>query len=111
MRPTAGKKQIMSQLMVGIDVGGTKVAGGLVNSKGRLLKSLTVPTRATEGFKTSFGQIFHLIERLVRMAKVGENIAGIGICCPGPLNPNTGVVLNPPNLRGWRNIPLARLVE
>ena len=38
-------------------------------------------------------------------------MGGIGICAPGPLNPKTGVVLNPPNLPGWRDIELAKLVE
>src|SRR4029077_17083092 len=36
-----------------------------------------------------------------------SSISGIGICAPGPLNPKTGVVVNPPNLPGWRNFPLA----
>jgi len=35
------------------------------------------------------------------------SISGIGICAPGPLDPRTGVVINPPNLPGWRNFPLA----
>jgi glucokinase len=34
-------------------------------------------------------------------------ISGIGICAPGPLDPRAGVVINPPNLPGWRNFPLA----
>jgi len=34
-------------------------------------------------------------------------ISGIGICAPGPLDPRTGVVVNPPNLPGWRNFPLS----
>jgi glucokinase len=38
-------------------------------------------------------------------------ISGIGICAPGPLNPRTGVVINPPNLPGWRNFPLADLIS
>lgn len=101
----------MPQLIVGIDVGGTKVAGGLVNRKGKLLKSLIVPTRAEKGFETSYAQIIHLIGRLVHLAGGKHNIGGIGICAPGPLNPHTGVVINPPNLPGWRNIPLARRVE
>jgi glucokinase len=37
----------------------------------------------------------------------GGEIAGIGICAPGPLDPRSGVVINPPNLPGWRNFPLA----
>jgi glucokinase len=101
----------MPQLIVGIDIGGTKVAGGLVSQKGRLVKSLIVPTRAAEGFKASFGQIVQAIDCLIERAGGKQNITGIGICAPGPLNPRTGVVINPPNLPGWRNIPLARMVE
>jgi glucokinase len=96
---------------VGIDVGGTKVAGGLVNLKGRLLKSEVVPTRAEEGFAASCGQILSVIETLITQAGGKENVVGIGICAPGPLNPKTGVVINPPNLPGWRNIPLAKMVQ
>jgi glucokinase len=98
------------QLIVGIDIGGTKVAGGLVTLRGRLVKSLTVPTEARGGFKSSFGQIRRVIERLIKQAGGKETIAGIGMCAPGPLNQATGLVLNPPNLPGWRNVPLARLV-
>ena len=101
----------MRKLIVGIDVGGTKVAGGLVTLKGQLVKALVVPTYAEKGFKSSYSQIVHLIERLVKLAAGKDNIAGVGVCTPGPLNPKTGVVINPPNLPGWRNIPLARLLE
>jgi len=101
----------MPKLIVGIDVGGTKVAGGLVTLKGQLVKALVVPTRAEKGFKSSYSQIVHLIERLIKLAGGKDNIAGVGVCTPGPLNPKTGVVINPPNLPGWRNIPLARFLE
>jgi glucokinase len=100
----------MAQLIIGIDVGGTKVAGGLVTQKGSLVKSLVVPTRAEKGFETSYAQIVRLIDRLIHLAGGKERVGGIGICAPGPLNPHTGVVINPPNLPGWRNIPLARLL-
>lgn len=101
----------MAKLIIGVDVGGTKVAGGLVTLKGQLVDSLVVPTHAEEGFKTSYSQIVHLIERLVKLAGGHENVAGIGICAPGPLNPKAGIVINPPNLPGWRNIRLAHLLE
>ena len=79
--------------------------------KGHLVKSLVVPTHAERGFKTSYSQIVHLIERLIKLAGGKENVAGVGVCAPGPLNPKTGVIINPPNLPGWRNIQLARLLE
>ena len=100
----------MGQLIIGIDVGGTKVAGGLVTLKGRLVESRIVPTHADQGFAKSYIQIVHLIERLIRAAGGKHNLRGIGICAPGPLNPKTGVVINPPNLPGWRNIELAKMV-
>jgi glucokinase len=99
------------QLIVGIDVGGTKVAGGLVDSKGKLVSSQIVPTYAEKGFKASLAQIFQLIERLIHKAGGKEKVLGIGICAPGPLNPKTGLVINPPNLPGWRNIQLAKMVN
>lgn len=101
----------MRQLIVGIDIGGTKVAGGLVNQKGRLIKDYVVPTRAQEGIKTSYHQILRVIERLIHHAGGNENIAGIGLCAPGPVSPKTGTVLNPPNLPGWKNFPLEEKIQ
>jgi glucokinase len=102
----------MGQLIVAIDIGGTKVAGGLVNQKGHLVgETLTVPTRAGEGMRTSFGQVLRVIERLIRRAGGKDELGGIGLCAPGPVNPWTGLVLNPPNLPGWINLPLAKKIE
>lgn len=101
----------MDKTIIGIDVGGTKVAGGLVDKKGRLDKTVTLPTKANEGFETSFGQVATVIKRLINQAGGAEHIKGIGMCCPGPLNPRTGMVINPPNLPGWVNIPFAERVE
>jgi len=98
----------MRKLIIGIDVGGTKVAGGLVTEKGRLVSSSIVPTRADEGFQTSYGQVVQLIESLLHEAQGKHNVRGIGICAPGPLDPKAGLVINAPNLRGWRNIKLAQ---
>jgi len=102
----------MGQLIAGIDIGGTKIAGGLVNQKGRLVgQTLTVPTRAGEGIKTSYGQVLRVIERLLSQAGGKAELSGIGLCAPGPVNPRTGMVLNPPNLPGWNNLPLAKKIE
>ncbi len=101
----------MPQYIIGVDVGGTKVAGGLVDLKAHLVKTIIVPTRAEKGFETSFGQIVKVISTLLKHAGGKERVLGIGICCPGPLNPRTGLVINPPNLPGWRNIQFSRLIE
>ncbi len=105
------RSSVTPQWILGVDIGGTKTAGGLVNAKGRLFKSLVVPTLADKPLKSSLNQVFRLIDGLIHLAGGKQNIRGIGICAPGPLNPKTGVVLTPPNLPAWRHVPLARLVE
>lgn len=101
----------MAKYIIGIDVGGTKVAGGLMDRKARLVKAAIVPTKADKGFETSYRQIVRLIESLVKQAGGKHQIAGIGVCAPGPLNPKTGLVINPPNLPGWTDIPLAQKLK
>ncbi len=92
--------------VLGVDIGGTKIAAGIVSESAEVLRLLTVPTKAADGFEASIGQVFAAIEGCLR-----DDVTAIGICAPGPLNPKTGVVLNPPNLPGWRNVPLAALVS
>ena len=100
----------MHPVIIGIDVGGTKIAGGLVTPKGRLVRSLTVPSRASGGFDTSFGQVLRVIERLIHYAGQ-ENVQGVGVCVPGPLDTRKGVILNAPNLPGWRKIPMGAKIS
>jgi glucokinase len=101
----------MGKRIIGVDVGGTKVAGGILNLRARLERRIVLPTLAHQGFEVSYGQILKVIEHLIEHAGGESNVLGIGICAPGPLNPRTGLVINPPNLPGWRNIQLARRVE
>src|SRR5580700_1682884 len=98
------------QYFIGVDVGGTKVAAGLVNSAGEITHQLRVPMVATDAYAglaavTSAVDSVRAASNLYPESK--DSIAGIGICAPGPLDPLTGVVINPPNLPGWRNFPLA----
>jgi glucokinase len=95
---------------IGVDVGGTKVASGLVNSLGEITHQARVPMVATDaaaGLKAVVSAIDTVRAAANADSKVTGSISGIGICAPGPLDPRTGVVVNPPNLPGWRNFPLA----
>ncbi len=92
--------------VLGIDIGGTKIAAGIVDSEARVLETAVVPTRAAEGFAMSYAQLQAAIEATMR-----DDVTAIGICSPGPINPKTGVVINPPNLPGWVNIPLAERIS
>jgi glucokinase len=94
---------------IGVDVGGTKVAAGLVNSAGEITYHTRVPMVATDA-AAALAAVTSVIDA-VRTANAendahNSQISGIGICAPGPLNPHTGVIINPPNLPVWRNFPL-----
>jgi len=65
------------------------------------------PTRAEEGVEVSLGQVWEILEELRAAAVAQGTLDGIGICAPGPLNPETGVIFNPTNMPGWVDVPLA----
>jgi glucokinase len=92
--------------VLGVDIGGTKIAVGRVNERAEVADPRTTPTRAAEGVEVSLAQVWRAIED-----GLTPEVKAIGICAPGPLNPKTGVVLNPPNLPGWRDLPLAALAS
>lgn len=98
----------MAELMtIGVDVGGTKVAAGLVDSTGLIIQKVRVPMVATADAATGFAAVRDAVEALLAEAPSARSaVKGIGICSPGPLDPRTGVVLNPPNVPCWRNFPL-----
>ncbi len=99
---------------IGVDIGGTKVAAGLVDSAGKITHQTRTPMVAADA-AAGLGAVQDAIDS-VRVAanrnpESRVSISGIGICAPGPLDPRTGVVINPPNLPGWRNFPLAAEVS
>jgi glucokinase len=95
--------------IIGVDVGGTKVAAGVVDSCGKIVHQIRVPMVLSDS-AAARGCVISAIDSVRRAATenlIQGSVSGIGICAPGPLNPHTGVVINPPNLPCWRNFPLA----
>lgn len=98
--------------MLGVDIGGTKVAAGLVDGSGSILFQLRVPMMATQDAAAGFAAVEHAINAVfTARPDVRSGLAAIGICSPGPLDPRTGIVINPPNLPCWQNFPLAAEVQ
>jgi len=100
------------ELRIGVDIGGTKVAAGLIAPNGVVLSRERVPMVATRDAMAGFAAVEAAIQSVLEKHELsGKPIAGIGVCSPGPLDPRTGVVINPPNLPCWRNFPLAGKVQ
>ena len=95
--------------VLGVDVGGTKVAVGLVDHNGKILAQGRKPMVANGTAEAGLQAVAEAIDSLA--SSVPGGIHRIGICAPGPLDPKSGVVLNPPNLPCWRNFPLAEKIR
>ncbi len=98
-------------LVIGVDVGGTKVAAGLVNSSGEIVCQTRRPMVADKAPEIGLASVTDAIDALQAEHAGSRRVSGIGICSPGPLDPKTGVVLNPPNLPCWHNFPLREGIE
>ncbi len=94
--------------VLGVDVGGTKVAVGLVDPDGKILAQGRKPMVANGTAEAGLQAVTDAIDSLASSASGG--IFSIGICAPGPLDPKSGVILNPPNLTCWRDFPLAERI-
>ena len=95
---------------IGIDVGGTNVKIALVNDKGNILYSNSVPTRAEMGYEYTVNNIKQAIRDLITETGV-TNIEGIGFDFPGQIDYKNGIVRLAPNIPGWVNIPIAKIIE
>jgi len=102
-------------MLLGFDIGGTKCAVILgkaddANEAMHIIDKAVTPTNRT---------VYEMMELLFTMAESmlqknrmkNEALQGIGISCGGPLNSKKGIVLSPPNLPGWDNIPIVELTQ
>jgi glucokinase len=93
--------------VIGVDVGGTKVAAGLVDPGGVIHQHTRVPMNPTGSAAQGLAAVTGAIDALLQSTPHAREASGrIGICAPGPLDPRSGIVLNPPNVPCWRNFPL-----
>ncbi|OJF89784.1 ROK family protein [Pararhizobium antarcticum] len=100
----------MTQVALAFDLGGTDLRAALVNGAGDLLAFLSVPTDADGGPDAVIGQIERLGARL-QVESSGLVAVGIGVGAPGPLDPEAGIVIGPPTLTGWHEVPLADILS
>jgi len=95
--------------ILAIDLGGTQIRAAHVSPDLRVTCRRAVATNDEEGVESVIERVQTLARTVLQDAQRGgiEPPAGIGISSPGPLDPWRGVVLAPPNLTGWHDVPLA----
>jgi glucokinase len=83
-----------------VDIGGTKLALGVVDQDGRVIEKTEVPTNAARGFDHAMREISTLLRQCALRA--GRGLRGIGIGCTGQVDSPTGALGEVHNLPGWK---------
>lgn len=102
----------MSRFYVGVDLGGTNIRSGLVDDRGNIFQHDHRPTRVSAGRDAIVGGIIASVREAVREGGLPpEELAGIGVGAPGPLDPFEGVIVSPENLPPLKDTPLRAILE
>ena len=91
---------------VGIDIGGTKIAGALVDEQGQIHNELKVSSPIDDA-----DQMLETIASLVAELTAGQVIAGVGVAAAGFMSKDREIMYHAPNISAWRNEPLKKRLE
>src|SRR5512146_1638927 len=98
------------QVVLGVDIGGTKAAAGLVNASGEVLltarRRMVVNKSAEDGLRS----VIEAIEAVLANRRA-RSVSAVGISVPGWVDSQRGVLLSATNLPCWRNYPLAEKIQ
>lgn len=100
---------MQTDLVAALDIGGTKIAGALVDAEGRLLVRTRRATPAREDGETVARAVDEVLAELAGSALWGR-VGALGVGSAGPVDASTGTV-SPVNIPGWRGFPLVERVR
>ncbi len=101
------RRRAAARTVIGIDVGGTAMKGGLVGPDGAIERRGGAPTPVREGE----GAILDALERLARALRRGRRVAAVGLGVAGAVRADAGVVASSPNIPCWRDHPVGPLLS
>lgn len=98
--------------VIGVDIGGSNLRIALADLHGRIVAKWTASTRSTSSPEMVINQICKGVHHLLRQAGIPRgSLLAVAAGAPGVTNKNTGVVFATSYLKGWKNVPLGRLLE
>ncbi len=97
--------------VVGVDLGGTNIKAGVVKDTGEVVRSLSVPTEGQGGPDHVVGRMVTASLKIIEAAGLSKDrIRAVGIGAPGAMSHKQGLIISPPNLPGWKNVPVRDMV-
>ncbi len=105
-----GMREEQLPLVVAVDLGGTQLRAAVARGK-TLFSRVALLTGEDPTPERVLPRMYAAIQDALAQASIGiEQVEGIGIAAPGPLDYKTGVIYEPPNLPAWRGVPLGDIV-
>src|SRR3990172_7978908 len=99
-------------VFAGIDLGGTKILVLVADARGNVLGDARLATQAAGGADAVIGRMVEATREAAAGAHMDvAALRAVGVSAPGPINTAEGVITDPPNLPGWHNVPLARILR
>lgn len=96
----------LERVWIGFDLGGTKMLAKVFNDRYETIGRAKQKTQGAKGMKAGLARMVDTAAAALDNAGVdASRLAGIGVGCPGPINPENGVIVEAPNL-GWKNVPV-----
>lgn len=98
--------------IIGLDIGGTNTRGVLTDLSGNIISYIKIKTKAIEGKDAVLVKIISLVNKLISSSNIPkEKIFGIGMSISGIINSFEGVSIFCPNIPGWENLPIKKIME
>ncbi|MDN4593046.1 ROK family transcriptional regulator [Polycladomyces subterraneus] len=99
-------------VFLGVDVQVEKLVCVLTDFQCKVLDSRTELINVRQGPDSVIRQIRILVDRILNENNVEfKRIGGIGASTPGPIDDKTGVIISPPNMPGWKNVPFRDMLQ
>jgi len=99
--------QAQAPFFAGVDLGGTNIKVGIVDDLGRPLSWLSIPTETEAGPEDASRRMGAAVAKAAEQAGIAVNrIARAGLGTPGTQDIPAGMLLDPPNLPGWKEFPI-----
>ena len=97
---------------LGIDLGGTKTVLAVGDREGRLRASRRIPTEPSGDAERDLARLFAEADEVIAEAGLeGAGIEAVGFAAPGPIELQSGTLVDPPNLPGWTQVALRDAAE
>jgi len=102
----------MSEMFVGIDLGGTNIKIGLFDSELKLISKTSVATKADMGPEVVIDKMAQTAKRLLVEAGLSlQDVVAVGIGTPGPAKYSKGIIIRSTNMPKFKNVPICKMLN